>query len=249
MSLTIDLTGQVVLVTGASGGVGRGIAERFHAAGASVAVHYRSDRESAEALAEELGGAPTIGADLTSEDGPRATVRHVVETAGRLDHLVNNAGIQPLASLADMDDSAWRQMIDSNLTAVHRISQAALSAMLEGGSMTHIASIEGSHPAFTHGHYAVSKAALLMHARAASLEWGRRGVRVNTVSPGLIDTDGLEARWPEGVARWHEAAPLKRLGSAADVGDACVFLASDLARWITGIDLVVDGGVSNHPTW
>lgn len=248
MSISIDLDGRVALVTGATGGIGGGIARRFHAAGATVVLHYRSDRDRAEALSAELDGAPLVGADLTDPEADRM-VEEVVERAGRIDHLVNNAGVQPLADLADIDDESWSEVLDANLTAVHRLSRAAVAAMGEGCSITHIASIEGSHPAFSHGHYAASKAGLIMHARAAALEWGPKGVRVNTVSPGLIHRDGLAEQWPQGVARWQGAAPLTRLGTPEDVGDACVFLASDLARWITGIDLVVDGGVSNHPTW
>lgn len=248
MSIAIDLSGQVALVTGATGGIGQGIARRFHAAGATVVIHYRSDPSAARELAAELAGAPTVGADLT-EVAATALVDEVMAATGRLDHVVNNAGVQPLADLLDIDDGDWSEVIDANLTAVHRFSQAAARAMTEGGSITHIASIEGSQPAFSHGHYAASKAGVIMHARAAALEWGPRKIRVNTVSPGLIHRDGLEEQWPDGVARWKGAAPLTRLGTPEDVGDACVFLASDLARWITGIDLVVDGGVSNHPTW
>lgn len=247
MSLTIDLAGKVVLVTGATGGIGGGIARRFAAAGATVAVHYATDAATAEALVTDLPAAFSFEADLI--DPAADPVRQVVERAGRLDCLVNNAGIQPLADLIDVDDATWAEMIDVNLTAAHRLSRSAARGMTSGGSITHIASIEGSQPAFSHGHYAVAKAGLIMHARAASIEWGSRGIRVNTVSPGLIDRQGLEVEWPEGVSRWKKAAPLRRLGTPEDVGDACVFLASDMARWITGIDLVVDGGVSNHPTW
>ena len=88
-----------------------------------------------------------------------------------------------------------------------------------------------------------------MHARAAALEYGPRGIRVNTVSPGLIARPGIASEWPEGVAKWEEAAPLTRMGTPQDIGNACVFLASDLASWITGHDLVVDGGVTARPTW
>ena len=95
----------------------------------------------------------------------------------------------------------------------------------------------------------MAKAGVVMHARAAASAYGRHGIRVNALSPGLIDRPGLAGQWPEGVARWQAAAPLRRLGSPSDVGDACVFLCSDLSRWITGIDLVVDGGVLTRPTW
>src|SRR5690606_37907428 len=108
---------------------------------------------------------------------------------------------------------------------------------------------EGHGPAPWHGPYATSRAALLMFTKAAALEFGAYGIRVNSVCPGLIHRDGIEEGWPEGVARWQNAAPLKRLGRPEDIADACLFLASDAARWITGADLVVDGGVMVHPTW
>jgi len=118
-----------------------------------------------------------------------------------------------------------------------------------GGAIVNIASIEGHSPAAGHGHYATSKAGQLMFTKAAALEYGRQGIRVNSVSPGLIDTGGLAEAWPPGVARWTAAAPLERLGQPEDVADAVLFLASPASRWITGADLLVDGGVSTHPTW
>jgi 3-oxoacyl-[acyl-carrier protein] reductase len=168
---------------------------------------------------------------------------------GRLDAVVNNAGVQPVEPLPDMTTEQWQSVVDINLTGPFAVTQAAASLLPAGGSVTHIASIEGSHPAPGHAHYAASKAALIMHARAAALEYGPRGIRVNTVSPGLITRPGIESQWPEGVARWRSAAPLTRLGTPEDIGNACVFLASDLASWITGHDLVVDGGVTARPTW
>ncbi|MFE2386117.1 SDR family oxidoreductase, partial [Streptomyces misionensis] len=121
--------------------------------------------------------------------------------------------------------------------------------MRGGGTITHIASIEAARPAPGHAHYGAAKAAVVTHARAAALEYGSEGIRVNTVSPGLIDRPGLAQAWPDGVRRWLAAAPAARLGRPEDVADACVFLASPLASWITGHDLVVDGGVSARPTW
>lgn len=118
-----------------------------------------------------------------------------------------------------------------------------------GGSITHIASIEAAHPAPGHAHYSASKAAVVMHARSAALEYGPYGIRVNTVSPGLVDREGLAEDWPDGVRRWQQAVPVGRLGRAEDIGDACVFLASGLASWVSGHDLVVDGGMSARPTW
>ena len=247
----IRLDSRVIVVTGAGGGIGTGIARRLIAAGAEVVAHTRSS--SVDHLTD-LDGPPVVAvrADLTEPDGPQRVVDAALDHHSRLDGLVNNAGIQPLVHFADLSDDDWSEMIDVNLTAVHRLTHAAASAMRAhgaGGSIVHIASIEGHQPTDLHGHYATAKAGLLMHARAAAGAYGPDGIRVNSISPGLIDRPGLADDWPEGVARWQDAAPLGRLGTAADVGDACVFLCSNLARWITGVDLVVDGGVLTRPTW
>jgi NAD(P)-dependent dehydrogenase (short-subunit alcohol dehydrogenase family) len=226
----IDLSGRVVLVTGAGGTIGAGIAARFETAGALVVRHLGREDGDLRTEAERVVG--------------EAVARH-----GRLDAVVNNAGAQPVDPLPGMTPEQWRSVLDTNLTGPFAVTQAAVAHLPAGGSVTHIASIEGTHPAPGHAHYAASKAGLIMHARAAALEYGPRGIRVNTVSPGLIARPGIEEQWPEGVARWREAAPLTRLGTPQDVGDACVFLASDLAKWITGHDLVVDGGVTARPTW
>ena len=248
----LDLSGTVTLVTGASGGIGGGIATRFAEAGSAVAVHYHRNAARAAAVVagiESAGGtAVAVAADLSSDTACHELVRAVTDWAGRLDTLVNNAGIQPVEPLPGMSVAGWRAVIEANLTSAFSCTQAAAEVMT-GGSVVHIASIEAARPAVGHAHYSSAKAALVMHARAAALEYGPRGIRVNTVSPGLIDRPGLAADWPEGVDRWRRAAPLTRLGTPTDVADACLFLASPLATWITGHDLVVDGGVSAHPTW
>ncbi|WP_030609302.1 SDR family NAD(P)-dependent oxidoreductase [Streptomyces fulvoviolaceus] len=248
------LEGQVALVTGAGGGIGRGIAVRFAEEGAAVAVHCRTAvaaaREVASAVRDLGARAVVLQADLTDEGACHRLVGEAAEWGGgRLTALVNNAGVQPTRALPGMTAAEWRAVVDTNLTSVFACTQAAAEVMQPGGSITHIASVEASHPAPDHAHYSASKAAVVMHARAAALEYGPLGIRVNTVSPGLIDRDGLEEAWPEGVRRWRAAAPLGRLGRPEDVGDACVFLASPLASWVTGQDLVVDGGVSARPTW
>jgi len=248
-----DLTGTTTLVTGASGGIGRGIALRFASAGGDVAVHYHRDRARADAVVEEIeaagGRAVAFAADLSADTACHELVHAVANWAGRLDTLVNNAGIQPVTALPGMSTDDWRTMLETNLTSAFSCTQAAARVMAAGGAVIHIASIEATQPAPGHAHYSSAKAALVMHARAAALEYGPRGIRVNTVSPGLIDRPGLADDWPDGVRRWRQAAPLTRLGTPDDVANACVFLASPLASWITGHNLVVDGGVSNHPTW
>ncbi len=259
----IDLAGRVVIVTGAASvpgvgigsGIGSGICRGFAAAGARVVVHYRSAAAEAAALVAELraGGAEAIavGGDLADEAAADALVSAAVDAFGRMDTLVNNAAVQPVQELASMTLADWRAVVDTNLAAVFAATQAAARVMAAqgGGSIIHIASIEGSHPALGHAHYDASKAAVIMHARAAAIEYGSHGIRVNTVSPGLIARPGIEDDWPEGVARWRGAAPLGRMGTAADVANACLFLASPMAAWITGHDLVVDGGMTSHPLW
>lgn len=247
----LDLQGTVVAVTGASGGIGAGIARRFSQAGASVLLHSRSS--DSRATASELDGpSAQVRVDLTVPDGPAALVAAGVDAFGRLDAVVNNAGIQPLASLGELPDEEWTEMLDTNVTAPHRVTQAATRQMIAqggGGAIVHIASIEGLQPAPWHGHYATSKAALIMHARAAARAYGQHGIRVNAVSPGLIERAGLTEDWPDGATRWHQAAPLTRMGTPEDIGDACLFLCSPLARWVTGSNLVVDGGVLAGSTW
>ena len=115
--------------------------------------------------------------------------------------------------------------------------------------MVNVASIEGSDPAAGHGHYATSKAGLLMFTRASALEFGGDGIRFNAVSPGLIDRVGLREAWPDGVARWLDESPLGRMGSATDVANAVLFLLSPAAEWISGANLVVDGGMSAVSRW
>lgn len=249
------LTGQVALITGAGGGLGRGIALRFAQEGAAVALHCRTGVEAARDVAtavEEVGGrAVVLRADLTVEDECRRLVREAAEWGeGRLTALVNTAGVQPVQPLPGMTAADWRTVVDTNLTGVFACTQAAAEVMRErGGTVTRIASVEAGMPAEGHAHYCASKAAVVMHARAAAREYGPYGIRVNSVSPGLIEREGLAEAWPEGVRRWREAVAVGRLGRPEDVGDACVFLASPLASWITGHDLVVDGGVSARTTW
>jgi NAD(P)-dependent dehydrogenase (short-subunit alcohol dehydrogenase family) len=238
----LDLTGKVVVVTGAGGGLGSGIVGRLRSAGATVVAVTRSSPVTDPTVT-------VVTADLATGDGPAAVVDAALAAHGHIDGLVNNAGIQPVVPFADVTDEQWAEMIETNLTATHRLTRAAAAAMTEGGSIVHIASIEAHHPTPVHGHYATSKAALVMHAKAAALAYGPQGIRVNSVSPGLIARPGIEEQWPEGVSRWKAAAPLGRLGTPEDIGDACVFLCSDLSRWITGIDLVVDGGVLTNTTW
>jgi NAD(P)-dependent dehydrogenase (short-subunit alcohol dehydrogenase family) len=239
----LDLGGRVALVTGASGGIGAGIARRLVAAGADVVAHYRGDPAGAAAVAPR-----TVGADLTE---PGAAAR-LLDQIGLVDVVVHNAADQRLGELAAATPQDWSDVLAVNVEAVAELTREAASRMIAAGrpgSFVMIASIEGLQPAPAHGPYAASKAALLMYTLAAASEYGRHGIRCNAVCPGLVDRPGLADDWPEGVARWQTAAPLERLGTPADIGDAVAFLASDLAAWVSGATLVVDGGVLARPTW
>jgi 3-oxoacyl-[acyl-carrier protein] reductase len=241
----LDLSGRVAIVTGAGGTIGAGIARRLHEAGASVVFHAR-DRTALEPLPDSH--AVAAGGDVVRD--AQGICSAAVEAFGRLDILVNNAGIQPVAALESIGDDELAEMFRVNAGGVAAMTREAAALMGDaGGAIVNIASIEGLQPAFDHSHYAASKAAVIMHTRAAALELGHSRIRVNCVSPGVIETAGIEQSWPEGVARWHAAAPLERLGHPSDVADAVLFLASPAARWITGANLVVDGGVLAHNTW
>jgi len=243
----LDLSGEQILVTGASGNIGQGIAARLAEAGATVIAHYHQNAAAAAALIDRLGAGRVIGADLTN----KASVDAMLDSAAAT-MVVNNAAVQTVQNLSDMSFSDWRLMMAANLDSAFLVTQRAAqawSAADRGGAVVNIASIEGLDPALGHGHYATSKAGLVMLTRAAALEFGAARIRVNTVSPGLIDREGLHKDWPDGVARWRDRVPLGRIGTPNDVADAVLFLLSPAARWISGANLIVDGGMSTQGKW
>lgn len=247
----LNFQSRVVLVTGAGRGLGAAIARRFAQAGAQVAVHYHSSADTALALVTELeqygARARAFSADLTQEEAVRAMFDRLRDAFGRLDVLVNNAGIYPVTPLLELSAAEWEQVMAANLRSLFLCTREAARWMVEageGGSVVNIASIEADHPAPGHSHYDAAKAGVIAFTRSAALELGASGIRVNTVSPGLIWREGIEQDWPQGVTSWQAAAPLGRMGQPHEVADACLFLASPAVRWITGINLVVDGGIS-----
>ncbi|KAA5826047.1 SDR family NAD(P)-dependent oxidoreductase [Saccharopolyspora hirsuta] len=250
------LAGKVALVTGASGGIGSGIARRFAQAGARVVVQYHRDEAGAAEVVRDIestgGSAVAVQADLRSPDDADRVVRTALETFGQLDAAVLNAGIQPLQPLAEMSLADFRAVQESNVDATFLALQATHRAMSEqdsGGAVVAIGSIVGTQPKPGSAHYAVSKAAVGMLVRAAALEYARDGIRVNLVSPGLMDRPTIRTDWPEGVEAWQQGNPINRLGQPTDVADACLFLCGPATSWITGQELVVDGGASVRPTW
>ena len=243
----LNLSDETILVTGASGTIGSSIALRLAEAGASIVAHYRTNDAAAAWLVDQLGRGKMVQADLADEQAVTELFKAVQPTL-----VVHSAAAQPVRSLGDMAFAEWRHVMAANLDSAFLVTQQAALAWIEagrGGAIVNIGSIEALDPASGHGHYATSKAGLLMLTRAAALEFGSSGIRVNCVSPGLIDREGLARDWPDGVQRWHDRVPLGRLGSPNDVADAVLFLLSPAARWISGANLVVDGGMSAQSKW
>jgi NAD(P)-dependent dehydrogenase (short-subunit alcohol dehydrogenase family) len=256
ISELLDLENRVVLVTGSSSGIGVGIAKRLHEAGATIVIHCSSNLGGAEALVKELKERVFIVQGDVQRDAERLCAE-VVQKYGRLDGLVNNAGIQHVQMLLEQTPQDIQEMLRVNVEGVMTLTRVAAQQMIkqglsnenQGGAIVNISSIEGLQPALAHSHYTTSKAAVLMHTRSSALELGRHGIRVNAVAPGLIYKEGLETAWPEGVSRWRAACPMGRLGTPEDIGDAVLFLLSDMARFVTGATLVVDGGTLTNNTW
>lgn len=251
----LDLSGRVAVVSGAGRGIGAVIARRFAEAGAAVIVHYRTSRSEAEDLVTRIeddgGRALAVRVGLRDLEEAGALMAAAVDSFGSLDILVNNVGAYPAGSLEDTSLDEWRAVYESNVEATFLCTKAAAGHMRRsgGGSIINIASIAGTVPAPAQANYSSAKAAVIAVTRASAQELGAGGIRVNAVSPGLISRTGIEEEWPEGVTRWRSRAPLGRLGTAEDVADACLFLASPASRWITGHNLVVDGGMLVAPAY
>jgi len=235
-----SLEGRTALVTGASRGIGRAIAVELARAGASVVVGYHSAKEEAEALAEEIGGRAVGGDVSVPEDAAR-----VVEEAGELSILVNNAGLTRDGVLARMSEDDWRAVLDTNLSSVFYTCRAVTRGMMKrrSGSIVNVSSIVGIHGNWGQSNYAASKAGIIGFTKSLAQELGSRGVRANVVAPGYITTRLTEVIPEDARAKMLGLTPLGRLGDPEDVAGAVRFLASDEAAFITGEVLLVSGGL------
>jgi 3-oxoacyl-[acyl-carrier protein] reductase len=235
-----SLEGKTALVTGASKGIGKAIAAELAAAGATVVVGYRSGKEEAEALAAEIGGR-AIQADVSNAD----EAKRLVEEAGDLDVLVNNAGLTRDGLLARMSDDDWRTVLDTNLASVFYTCRAVTRPMMKkrAGSIVNISSIVGVHGNWGQTNYAASKAGIIGFTKSLARELGSRNIRANVVAPGYVKTQLTDVLPQEATGAMLENTPLGRLGDPEDVAGAVRFLCSDAASFITGEVLLVDGGL------
>src|SRR3954469_20604102 len=243
----IDLAGRVALVTGASRGIGRAIAARLAAQGATVVAAARGDNAAAtvDAIRTTGGNAELASADVSDAAAIQALVAGTMQRPGRIDILVNNAGIAKDQLMLRMKRDDWDQVIATNLTAAFALTQAVLKPMIrqKAGRIICISSVVGQAGNAGQANYAASKAGLIGFAKSVAQEVASRSITVNVVAPGLIDTDMTRAITGTAHEEWAARIPLKRLGTPDDTAAAVCFLASDEAAYITGQVLAVNGGM------
>jgi 3-oxoacyl-[acyl-carrier protein] reductase len=234
------------LVTGGSRGIGAAIARTLAREGWPVGVNYRSDTEAAEAVVEEItsagGRAKAVKGDIADPDTADALFKALEDEFGPVLVLVNNAGVRADGLSPQIDDEDWAKVIDTNLSAAFRLTRRALRPMIRAryGRVVNIASIVGQRANPGQANYAASKAGLVAMTKTVAAEVARRGVTVNAVAPGLIETD-----MTEGIGEnLLEHVPARRAGTPEDVAECVRFLASDGAGYVTGVCLTVDGGLT-----
>ncbi len=244
------LEGKAALITGGSRGIGKGIVERFLEEGADVAFTYVSSPEKANATAAELAAKTgrkvlAIQSDAGDFNQAQKAVDEVVNAWGRLDVLVNNAGITKDQLLMRMSEADWDAVIATNLKSVFNMTKAVMRTMLKqrSGSIINMSSVVGVKGNAGQANYAASKAGIIGFTKSVALELGSRNIRSNAIAPGFIETEMTGALDPKVVEQWRDGIPLKRGGTPVDVANACVFLGSDLSAYITGQTLHVCGGM------
>jgi len=243
------LSGKTALITGASRGIGRGIAATFAAHGCAVAFTYSSNIEAADQLEKELApyGIQIKGyqSNAAHFEAAQQLVDQVIEDFGALDILINNAGITKDNLLMRMSEEDFDQVIEVNLKSIFNMTKAVQRTFLKQrhGSLIHMSSVVGVKGNAGQANYAASKAGIIGFSKSIALELGSRNIRSNVIAPGFIETEMTAQLSEEVVQGWREGIPLKRGGQPEDVANACVFLASDLSSYITGQVLQVDGGM------
>ncbi len=243
------LEGKTAIITGATRGIGKGIAEVFAAHGANVAFTYSSSVAAAQTLEAELNtkGVKAKGYQSNAADFSQAQelVKHVLKDFEGIDVLVNNAGITKDNLLMRMNEEDFDKVIEVNLKSVFNMTKAVQRTMLKQrkGSIVNMSSVVGVRGNAGQANYAASKAGMIGFSKSMALELGSRNIRTNVIAPGFIETEMTAKLDEETVKAWRETIPLKRGGSPEDIANACVYLASDLSTYVTGQVLNVDGGM------
>ena len=243
------LESKVAIITGGSRGIGKSICETFAQNGCNVAFTYNNSKESAESLVKELNGsgikAKAYKSDASNFDDATKLVEDVIDDFGKIDILVNNAGIKKDNLLMRMEKSDFDSVINTNLSSVFNLTKASIKTFLKqrNGSIINISSVVGVKGNAGQSNYSASKAGIIGFSKSIALELGSRNIRSNVIAPGFIETDMTNSLSEDVINSWKESIPLKRGGNPSDVGNACVFLASDLSSYITGQTLHVDGGM------
>lgn len=243
------LDGKTAIVTGASRGIGRGIAEEFAKQGANVAFTYSSSEGPAKALEEELNAlgvkAKAYKSDAADFSAAQELVDQVLKEFGSIDILVNNAGITKDNLLMRMSEQDFDKVIEVNLKSIFNMTKAVQRTMLKQrkGSIINMSSVVGVKGNAGQTNYAASKAGIIGFSKSVALELGSRNIRSNVVAPGFIETEMTGSLDEKVVQGWRDAIPLKRGGTPEDIANACVFLASDMSLYVTGQVLQVDGGM------
>src|SRR5438094_3984547 len=246
----MKLKDQAALVTGGSRGIGRGIVGAFAAEGARVAFAYRGNQAAADSLVQEIshagGTALAIQCDVTNAEAAQACVDRVEKEWGRFDILVNNAGIIRDDLFVRMEPEAWQSVLATNLGGTYNFCRAVAYTMMNQrhGRISNISSVAAEHVNQGQTNYAASKGAINAFTRALAVELASRGVTVNAIAPGFIETDMSEAVRNKAGDMIKKLIPMRRLGQPGDIARAAVFLASDDAAYLTGQVLTVDGGLS-----
>ena len=243
------LESKVAIVTGGSRGIGKAICQSFAENGCDVAFTYNNSKESAENLATELNKlgvkVKAYKSDASSFDDSSKLVDDVISDFGKIDVLVNNAGIKKDNLLMRMDKEDFDSVVNTNLSSVFNLTKSSVRTFLKqrSGSIINISSVVGVKGNAGQSNYSASKAGIIGFSKSVALELGSRNIRSNVIAPGFIETDMTDSLSEDVINSWKESIPLKRGGNPSDVGNACVFLASDLSSYITGQVLHVDGGM------
>lgn len=242
------LSGKNALITGGTRGIGKGIVEAFVKEGANVAFTYASSEELAQQIEKELSGSSKVKgykSDVADFDSTQKVVEDIVSEFGSIDIVVNNAGVTKDNLLLRMTIDDWEKVIKINLDSMFNLTKAVIKPMMKngGGSIINMSSVVGVKGNAGQANYAASKAGIIGFSKSIALELGSRNIRCNVIAPGFIETEMTDALDPKVVEEWRNSIPLKRGGTPEDIANACVFLGSDKASYISGQVLHVNGGM------